>query len=132
MSSVKDIKDKQNWHLCLHICLSGLGTPEFDRAIQNISLLQVLFECKFPENDLERWSKSVMVEGYTSVDLVNCLFTPAYLSPSLLEKHITPSSDIDPSGIISAISEEGELLYLEDNNMLYFKKHVIEAMGEEE
>ena len=67
-----------------------------------------------------------------SVDLVNRLFTPAHLSPSLLEKCITPSSDIDPSGIISAISEEGTLLYLEDNNVLYFKKRVIEATGEEE
>jgi hypothetical protein len=86
-----------------------------------------MFERKFSEESLERWSKSTTIEGFSCIDIANRLFTPAHLSPSLLEKRISPSNVIDPSGAIAATSEEGKLLYLPDNQVLYFKKTVVDG-----
>lgn len=92
----------------------------------------MVFGRNFSENGLERWSKSVSFEGHPSVDITNRVFTPAHISPSLLEKRVSPPADIDPSGILATISEEGKLLYLPDNGVLYFAKRVNQETGEVE
>ena len=120
---------KHHSYLQQYVRLTGLGSKPFDTFIENIHHIQMKFERQFADGALERWSASDFMETFSSIEIANRYFTPAYLTPTLKDNSITPSPMVDPQGSILTVVKQGKMLYLPDNLVLYFKKSMNKEGG---
>ena len=109
-----------------HIRLTGLGSKEFNNFIENIHHIQMKFERQFPDGAIDKWSE---FDTYLGIDIANRYFTPIRLAPNAKHTSVNPIVDIDPRGVMATILQEGQMLYLPDNVVLYFEKEVDRKNG---
>lgn len=106
--------------------LSGLSTPAFSKAVENISAIDSILSRNFKEGSWDKW---MPVEGQNkdlTISISNRLFTPAQHSGSCTSEPIP--FNVDPAGILQDTVNRGKLKYLEDNIVEYHAK-VIDMDG---
>ena len=112
-----------------HIRLTGLGSKDFDNFIENIHHIQMKFERQFPDGAIDKWSESMAFDTYLSIDIANRYFTPVHLAPNAKNASVNPTVELDPRGVMATILQQGQMLYLPDNIVLYFEKEVDRKNG---
>ena len=68
-------------------------------------------------------------DTYLGIDIANWYFTPICLAPNAKYTSVNPTVDIDPQGVMATILQQGQMLYLPDNVVLYFEKEVDRKNG---
>lgn len=94
--------------------MTGLGTPSFQKAIDNIYKLFAIFARNIQQGKIQMWGPQEH-EGAVALDLSNRIFTSRRDNPT--GKAITMGAHIDPNGL---------LLNLAGHNMFYGEENVVE------
>lgn len=98
--------------------LVGLGTSTFNDALDAISEIYGLFSRALPEGSLEP-GDSVTRGEIDTLHVSNRLLTPKKDTVNM--KVLQPPKAVDPRGILKAIIDEGEYLYCDENDVVYFE-----------
>lgn len=85
--------------------------------------MQMKFARQFKDGALEDWKPSVLREEYLSIDTANRYFTPV-ADASSTATQLTFGSDVDPDNCLNDVLKERQLVYLKDNEVLYYEKYV--------
>ena len=98
--------------------LVGLGSPTFEKAVQNVAEIYGYFDRHTEIGELE--SFQLTRNGEAILDVSNRLFTPRKDAPKM---RAVPFADgVDRYGNLKEIVGEGEYLHGEDNVVEYFRR----------
>lgn len=115
-ASRKDNYAKRRY-LKQHIRLTGCGSKAFDNIVADIGKTHGVFERQFPSGDLRPW-QPVNYKGVPTIDLANRYFTPSEEAEGL--DLVVPRPDVDPRGIIGALSGNG-FVHCSENDVAYLQ-----------
>jgi hypothetical protein len=106
------------------LTLAGYGTPTFEEGIQNLLEVQKLFDRHIPANKLDECTIIDKCGDALGIHLTNRYFTPRHEAPT--ETPVALSADIDPSGILAALTND-QFFYGEQNVVKYYSRNIVKG-----
>jgi hypothetical protein len=106
------------------ITLAGFGTPTFERGIKALLDVQAFFDRHVPENKIDECTIIDKCEKGLTLHLTNCYFTPKQDAGT--EEEISFPAEIDPSGILAALSRQ-QFIHAEQNVVRYYSRSVVQG-----
>lgn len=100
------------------VCITGLGSLTFSKALDCAFQIFGMFSRHIPEKKLKEW-KVGTYNDYPSLDLSNQMFTPRKEDPA--SSSVALGADIDPNGRLMALAGN-DLFHGEDNQVRYMAK----------
>jgi hypothetical protein len=108
------------------LSITGLSTPSFKVATENIAKLYALFSRNIPQNKLQPSSIVTNFEEHASMDIFNRYFTPRKEGAQDTEMRF--NNDVDPKGILAKLS--GTSFYHGEDNVVRYFERMIEHNGD--
>jgi hypothetical protein len=106
------------------ITLAGFGTPTFERGIKALLDVQAFFDRHVPENKIDECTIIDKCEKGLTLHLTNHYFTPKQDAGT--EEEISFPAEIDPSGILAALSRQ-QFIHAEQNVVRYYSRSVVQG-----
>lgn len=113
--------EKKPQYLKQGISLTGLGTPSFQKAIDNVYNLFAIFARNVPQGKLQLWSPQEH-DGVKALDLSNRIFTSRRDDPT--GKAIAMGPLIDPGEKLLSLA--GDSLFYGEENVVAYGRRVLE------
>lgn len=105
-------------HLRQGIMLTGLHSEEFRRNIDNLELVQVMFNGSLPPNMLRDWQPAY--EGNNLViDMHNRVFMKRSLAPNRQRAEF--GHGVDPDGLLDRMQRDGKFIHTAENTVEYYQ-----------
>jgi hypothetical protein len=100
------------------IQLTGLDTPTFSLAIENIFKIHSLFERSLPDHTLQAWQPTQIKDNVASIDMSNRYFTDRREAAHTAA--IPISYAMDPQGILAMLMGQ-DFIHSSENEVQYYE-----------
>ncbi|KAF8694149.1 hypothetical protein AX14_002155 [Amanita brunnescens Koide BX004] len=108
----------------IHVMLTGLGMPIFEKGVQALLDVQAFFEHYIPANKLDECTIIEKCDTALGIHVSNRHFTPRQEAPA--EEAIPFSAEVDPSGLLAALVGD-QFFHSEQNVVKYNSREVVEG-----
>jgi hypothetical protein len=101
------------------VAITRLGSPTFEKAVESLAKIHVLYSRFVPEDKLQAMSIVDSYKEFTSIDMSNRYFSARKEAPN--DSHIPFTKELDPKGIL-AKAMGTQFIHSEQNVVQYNQK----------